>query len=149
MHGQQNLKKLITLCYKLNLFFFYRWHYSPLWGLACRTMSFHFFLSATNYLHLLTPITWRSLSTSSFHLFFGLPILLVSSSSWVKMFCTFHVARVISYKLNCRLNPLNAELNLICHLLVLLGAHRILHISRIKIKYRSDARGCVDFVVQG
>jgi hypothetical protein len=32
------------------------------------------------------------------------------------------------------LNPLNAELNPICHLLVLLGAHSILHISRIRVK---------------
>jgi len=24
-------------------FFFFPWHYSPLWALACRTMSFHFF----------------------------------------------------------------------------------------------------------
>jgi len=31
-------------------------------------------------------------------------------------------------------NPLNAELNPICHLLVLLGAHPILHISRIRVK---------------
>jgi len=54
--------------------------------LACRTMSFHFSLSATNSLHLLTPSTWRSLSTSSFHLFLGLPLLLVPSSSWVKIF---------------------------------------------------------------
>ena len=30
------------------------------------------------------------------------------------------------------LNPLNAELNAICHLLALLGAHHILHVSRIK-----------------
>ena len=29
-------------------------------------MSFHFCLSATNSLHLLTPSTWKSLSTSSF-----------------------------------------------------------------------------------
>jgi len=29
-------------------------------------------------------------------------------------------------------NPLNAELNPICHLLVLLVAHHILHVSRIK-----------------
>ena len=49
-------------------------------------MSFHFFLSATNSLHLLTPSTWRSLSTSSFHLFLGLPLLLVPSCSWVKIF---------------------------------------------------------------
>jgi hypothetical protein len=32
--------------------------------------------------------------------------------------------------LNIIINPLNAELNPICHLLALLGAHHILHISR-------------------
>jgi hypothetical protein len=32
---------------------------------------------------------------------------------------------------SCHLNPLNAELNPICHLLALLGAHHILHVSRI------------------
>ena len=37
--------------------FFFHWHYSPLWALACRTMSVHFFLSATSSLHLLTPST--------------------------------------------------------------------------------------------
>jgi hypothetical protein len=31
-------------------------------------------------------------------------------------------------------NPLNAELNPICHLLALLGAHHILHVSRIRVK---------------
>jgi hypothetical protein len=30
-------------------------------------------------------------------------------------------------------NPLNAELNPICHLLTLLGAHHILHVSRIRV----------------
>jgi hypothetical protein len=34
------------------------------------------------------------------------------------------------------INTLNAELNPICHLLALLGAHHILHISRIRVKYR-------------
>jgi hypothetical protein len=32
-----------------------------------------------------------------------------------------------------RLNPLNAELNPICDLLALLGAHPVLHVSRIKV----------------
>jgi len=32
------------------------------------------------------------------------------------------------------LNPLNAKLNPICHLLALLGAHPILHVSRIRVK---------------
>ena len=31
-------------------------------------------------------------------------------------------------------NPLNAELNHICHLLTLLGAHHILHVSRVRVK---------------
>ena len=31
-------------------------------------------------------------------------------------------------------NPLNTELNPICHLLALLGAHHILHISGIRVK---------------
>jgi hypothetical protein len=30
-------------------------------------------------------------------------------------------------------NPLNSELNPICHFLALLGAHHILHVSRIRI----------------
>jgi hypothetical protein len=32
-------------------------------------------------------------------------------------------------------NPLNAELNPIYHLLALLGAHHIFHVSRIRVKY--------------
>jgi len=31
------------------------------------------------------------------------------------------------------INPLNAELNPICHLLALLEAHHILHVSRIRV----------------
>jgi hypothetical protein len=36
------------------------------------------------------------------------------------------------------INPLNAELNPICYLLALLGAHHIFHVSwlRVKIKYQ-------------
>ena len=33
-------------------------------------------------------------------------------------------------------NPFNAELNPIYHLLALLGAHHILHVSRIRVKNR-------------
>jgi hypothetical protein len=33
-----------------------------------------------------------------------------------------------------QINPLNTELNHICHLVALLAAHRILHVSRIKVK---------------
>ena len=77
-------------------FFFFHWQYSPLWALAYRTMSLYVFLSATNSLHLLTPSTWRSLSTSSFHLFLGLPLLLIPSSSWVKIFLGLLKSSILS-----------------------------------------------------
>jgi hypothetical protein len=32
------------------------------------------------------------------------------------------------------INPLNTELNPICHFLALLGAYPILHVSRIRVK---------------
>ena len=35
-------------------------------------------------------------------------------------------------------NPLNAELYPICHLLELLGAHHILHVSRISVNLAQD-----------
>jgi len=46
------------------------------------------------------------------------------------------------YVINCILlgafagwctNPLKAELNPVCHLLALLGAHHILHVSRVRV----------------
>ena len=37
-------------------------------------------------------------------------------------------------------NPLYAELNPICHLLALLGAHHILHVSRIRVKAGPSGR---------
>jgi len=38
------------------------------------------------------------------------------------------------YKDNVHINTLNAELNPICYLLALLGAHYFLHVSRIRVK---------------
>ena len=35
-------------------------------------------------------------------------------------------------------NPLNPELNPICYLLALLGAHHFLHVSRIRVKLLGD-----------
>ena len=92
---RDSLRALVNTVMNL-LFFFFHLHYSPLWALACRTMSFHFFLSATTSLHLLTPSTWRSLSTSFFHLFLGLPPLLVPSSSWVKIFLGILSSSILS-----------------------------------------------------
>jgi len=36
---------------------------------------------------------------------------------------------------NSAFKGLNTELNPICHLLALLGAHHILHVSRIRVKH--------------
>jgi len=43
----------------------------------------------------------------------------------------FHRPLRLKFKSDPHLNPLNAELNPICHFLALLGAHHILHLSRI------------------
>jgi len=51
--------------------------------------------------------------------------------------CAEHTDKLISpgrnLSRNNKINPLNTELNPICHLLALLGAHYILHISRIRV----------------
>ena len=36
------------------------------------------------------------------------------------------------------ISPLNAKLNTICHFLALLGAHHILHVSRIGLNFVED-----------
>jgi hypothetical protein len=55
------------------------------------------------------------------------------------------------YKCAC-FNPLHAELNPICHLLALLGAHHIFHVSRIRVKLSSgvsrDADKALFFVAR-
>jgi len=40
----------------------------------------------------------------------------------------------IQFQAHSSLNPLNAELNPICYLLALLGAHHFLHVSRIRVE---------------
>ena len=71
----------------------------------------------------------------SLHSFYCLPYDISRASSKAN---SPHSA-IYSFLLQMRvsspfLNPLNAELNPICHLLALLGAHPILHISRIRVK---------------
>jgi hypothetical protein len=46
-----------------------------------------------------------------------------------KCFSFAKILEIVSF-----VNPLNAELNPICHLLALLGAHHIIHISRMRVK---------------
>jgi len=44
------------------------------------------------------------------------------------------VSSALKHYAKWSINPLNTELNPICHLLALLGAHHILHISRVTVK---------------
>ena len=51
----------------------------------------------------------------------------------------FHAYRSVRPRCSDRVvfptfNPLNAELNPICHLLALVGVHHFLHVSRIRVK---------------
>jgi len=43
-----------------------------------------------------------------------------------------------------QINPLNAELNPICHLLELLGAHPILHVNRTRVKSEFQQNTIID-----
>jgi hypothetical protein len=54
---------------------------------------------------------------------------------WQQTIAYFHAK---SQKFNSDFNPLNAKLNPICHLLALLGAHPILHVSRIRVNQISS-----------
>jgi hypothetical protein len=45
-------------------------------------------------------------------------------------------------------NPLKAELNPICHLLALLGAHHILYVSRVRVK-EQNLKWNVEWIVSG
>ena len=54
-----------------------------------------------------------------------------------KLSLTFQVLRIAArwqWTLRLAINPLKPELNPICYLLALLGAHYFLHVSRIRVK---------------
>jgi len=54
--------------------------------------------------------------------------------SAVKWYC-YLVPQQLKTLSICIFSPLNAELNPICHLLALLGAHHILHVSTVRVNY--------------
>ena len=66
-------------------------------------------------------------------------VWIVSSLKWetetvLKIQCwNVHRTRSMGYW-NVDFNPLNPELNPICYLLAVLGAHHFLHVSRIRVK---------------
>ena len=64
-------------------FFFFCWRYNPLWVLAFSVIFFHSVLSLLSFL---IPIVWISSSTSSFHLFLGLPLIPLPLASTLVFF---------------------------------------------------------------
>jgi hypothetical protein len=75
---------------------------------------------------------YRSLSSSLCSYFHSLVAssVLVPNKLLSTLFPNTHGPR---RSLSVYVDPLNAELKPICHLLVLLGAHHILHVSRIRV----------------
>jgi len=51
---------------------------------------------------------------------------------------TLHILVRCSFASNIIINPVNDEINPICHLLALLGTHHILHVSRIRVNTASE-----------
>jgi hypothetical protein len=68
----------------------------------------------------------RNIKTAMFVTFRNIPKKMVVTFSWI-------VYIKINIKISRCINPLNAELKPICHLLALLGAHHILHISGLRV----------------
>ena len=56
------------------------------------------------------------------------------STSYVICLLTKLRAQLLAFIFDYRINPLKPELNPICYLLALLGAHHFLHVSRIRVK---------------
>ena len=60
----------------------------------------------------------------------------VSTAKWVECFLATNIRmydNCLSFN-ETEINPLNPELNRVCYLLALLGAHHFLHVSRIRVK---------------
>ena len=63
---------------------------------------------------------------------------LISQMNWIR-----NLLDVITETLQIMFNPLNAELNPICQLLALLGAHHIFHVSGLRVNEVAPKRSTV------
>jgi len=77
--------------------YFFHWRYNPLWALVCGTITFQFF----SIYHQLSPSSHSQhleylFLPSSVHPFLGLPLRLVPSSSWVKIFLGILSSSILS-----------------------------------------------------
>jgi len=156
MHGQRNIKKRITQCFGQNYKHICKQISEPS---VCWTEIIHF-LSFWNYVHYNSANSdfeisiWvtevpRSLTNkthSPYCQFLQIHMHCYKQTydpqlrNLANMQLSFHsicwlpLVRFISKYIFNYLNPLNPELNPICYLLALLGAHHFLHVSRIRVK---------------
>ena len=75
-----HVKKLILPAREMGFLFFLCWRYNLLQVLAFSAIFFHSVLSLLSFLRPLIPIVWISSSTSSIHLYLGLPLILLPIS---------------------------------------------------------------------
>jgi len=94
-----------------------------------------------------TPADGRTLtswSPDATTLEFFLRIYVKNLVYWVKnkniQTLRTHISDTVARLIHIMFNPLNAKLNSICHLLLLLGAHLILYISRIRVNKTGNLR---------
>jgi hypothetical protein len=85
----------------------------------------------------------RSTDQSAPHGVLYTSLKLISFISNYQRFIYLFTNYLFIYLLFIYINPLNTELNAICHLMALLGAHHILHVSKIRVK---TAPTCFDEV---
>ena len=75
---------------------------------------------------------WISEQTATFALY-SINRLVLYNYRW-RVFTARYELNPYIKQIHLVFNPLNAELNPICYLLALLGAHHFLHVSRISVK---------------
>jgi len=96
-------------------------HLSLSWAISIQSMSPQ-------------PTSWRSILILYSHLRLGLQSGLFPSGVPTKTLYTHFLSPTRARRpVLILVNPSNAELNSICHLLALLGAHPIFHVSRIRV----------------
>ena len=96
-----------------------------------------FFFCSTRILGFL-PLIFVILSIHSHCPIYHFDLGFIFSSTFFLAFLLIPIIPLLpvfisNHRTSNHFNPLNAELNPICQLLVLLGAHPILHVSRIRV----------------
>ena len=140
------------------------WGYEQHWGKKHKCLSVCLCVTGWEQLNELewnTTYIWRTYSyskTKKMRLFLKLFILVKHSTYFERSFrpssgaqdCTYNNRHMPDTATCCKrgrdgkssispkhvecINPLNPELNPICYLLAILGAHHFLHVSRIRVK---------------